>query len=487
MSIGSLALAAGAGAETTVIQLPRGYDHGDLIGSVMVGSDLVTVDGNSASVLSPSGTTSQLSLTASPSSSIVGWTIAGSASDFAALESEPYGTSRAPLLAGPIAGPLTNVDPCAAAEDEAANDDLSLDGDNVAYIQSPCAGGPNAVVVRNLASGAAPTSMPLPGAVPAEPYVSLAGDYVGYYDGTDVIVRNWTNGSVIYDHAPLGTADCAGVYDQSVEPPGGGHCLTGLEVGSDGSLWEQTAVLTVVLSGTGKYSMNTLQDTCTGEIDLFAPGSTSSQPIGTGSVCGFPGDEALEPHVSGDSVVYDTHTGWIAQAAGGAPRALGYPGQIYSFSGTTLVTEHSTCIEQSIVSISTTSDPPLAADPTGCPVDARGDVTLGRHPYLSLRISCPQGCLGPLAVYAGSRAQAASSTFTLAPGASTSLRIALPPHGVLVRDAARLIASESHPRVSLAILALGPGGDPSKPYANVYTPGGQLLAAATVRLAVRRG
>ncbi len=441
----------------------------------MAGGDLVSVvstDKRTSLVfLAPTGSIRHSTLPGKPS--LV--TLLGSPSRLVANEVLPGGSAR--LLAGPAAGPLAVLDGCASAIGAGRS---ALDGNTVAYYRAGCSGSRPALVVRDLSSRSAPALLALPSGATPE-HVHLAGDFVGYElvggaAGPRIVTQNWRAGVTSYDQPPEQTRGCSDT--NAFGPPGQPQAaLCDLAVDRDGSLWELTDNLTLTYtntSGDPKYSSPTLSDTCTGALDRLPTGSAIPlRPLAAGACQGpllVAGGSALLPTQSGESVVI----------SGGQVRSLGHPGTVYGFTGGTVIAEHATCLQQRIVSLAATSDPPIAADakiadegPGNCPVKVSAPrIKLGAHPRLRVRITCPTGCVGPLVVGVPASdgaysPQASSRDFALAPHRALSLGVALPTRSQLVRDARRLAVRRHRPRIRLAFWHLTTVDDPRRPFDSV--------------------
>jgi hypothetical protein len=409
---------AAAQARSEVLQLPRGFDPlGDpdaaLVGDHVVYSDPLASSRVRLRLAGPGGEDRPLTSFGPPGARRV--EIVGSQSLVAVRRDSD-------LFTGPAAGPLTNISHCASSTPK-------LDADNVAFPEAECGGDPVLVVQSTERHVIA-----LPPGTHAD-RLSLAGPYIAYRlaraDGKhEIVVQNWQTGADAM-RVPVESERECGTSTRDGKPT---DSFCSMAVQSDGTVVELIGQFVFHPAGRTRYEEEYTDDTCGGTINWRSLADPQPHPISAHGC-------ATEPLriASGRVLFADRPVVGIAVVdLQGNERRLGSPNQVYAFDGTNVFVNEETCIAGSIVSSSVLGDDPLLAftraESSTCPMrfrDAR--LTLGRHPRLTMTLTCRIGCLGPVVAGTDRYADAASPDFTLQPGKTRKVEIKLSRHSRLVR------------------------------------------------------
>jgi hypothetical protein len=118
---------------------------------------------------------------------------------------------------------------------------------------------------------------------------------------------------------------------------------------------------------------------------------------------------------------------------------MGMPHNVYGFDGTHVLGGARTCTYEGVVSVRVADDKaPFGDDPDPeCPMRfSRARLVLGDpRARLLLRLSCPNGCLGPVAAGTKGYVDGASREFKVRPGQHRRVTIHLAPDSSLERRA----------------------------------------------------
>jgi hypothetical protein len=366
---------------------------------------------------------------------------AGSASWLAVV----HGVRASPeLLVGPPGGAFTSVSHCAGPSfsSSTATGRFAVDDDAVAYLDDACAGtgAPLRLVVQPLSPATGPTGKPAVIALPGGADLSdlrLAGRFVAFHlaspTGGQIVEDDWQAGQELVRTSDGGSGQCgqAGAHGD----PAYGFCSLALQ--ADGKLARMDAAYEISGSGT-KYDPVTSDDTCQGTIDWLSPADAVWHRL-VGGQCGA----AL--WMAGDRVL--AWSPWVLHVFGldGSSRSLGDPDMVYSFDGQRALVADETCTEERVISLSVLGDEPPLLSPSDrppCPMRfSRWHLILGAHPRVTVVVSCPNGCRGPLV--AGTRGgrwqylNGHSPSFILEPGGQQRLVIPLARRSHTVRTAKR--------------------------------------------------